>query len=57
LTRYAFSDERGALRLDYAAPTGGSGYWYVQVFTGYGESLETFRENRSRIGIGFALNP
>ncbi|MFW5970085.1 MAG: phospholipase A [Halofilum sp. (in: g-proteobacteria)] len=55
-SRYSFSDHHGALRLDYATPTGGgSGYWYVQLFTGYGESLETYRENRTRIGIGFAL--
>lgn len=54
LSRYSFSDGRGALRLDYAIPTGG-GYWYLQLFTGYGESLETFKENRTRIGIGFAL--
>lgn len=57
-TRYAFSDNHGALRLDYAWPTGtrtGSGYWYLQLFTGYGESLETYREKRTRIGIGFAL--
>lgn len=56
LSRYSFSDHHGALRLDYAWPTGGgSGYWYLQLFSGYGESLETFRENRTRIGIGFAL--
>lgn len=56
VSRYAFSDERGALRLDYAKPTGGgSGYWFVRLFSGYGESLETFRENRTRIGFGFAL--
>ena len=57
LTRYSLSEGRGALRLDYAWPTGGNGYWYAQLFTGYGESLETFRENRTRIGIGFALMP
>lgn len=56
LSRYSFSDHHGALRLDYATPTGaGSGYWYVQLFSGYGESLETFRDQRTRIGIGFAL--
>lgn len=55
LTRYAFDTGRGALRLDYAHPTGGGGHWFVELFTGYGESLETFRENRTRIGVGFAL--
>ncbi len=55
LTRSAFGDGRGALRLDYATPAGGNGHWYVQLFTGYGESLETFRDNRTRIGVGFAL--
>ncbi len=56
MSRYSFSDHHGALRLDYAWPTGGgSGYWYAQLFSGYGESLETFRDKRTRIGIGFAL--
>lgn len=53
-TRYSFSDERGAVRLRYATPVRSS-YFYVELFSGYGESLETFKENRDRIGIGFAL--
>jgi len=55
-TRYAFSDDRGGLRLSYARPTGaGDSYWYVQLFQGYGESLQTFKQSRSRIGVGVAL--
>jgi phospholipase A1 len=56
VTRYAFSDDRGGLRLSYAHPTGaGDSYWYVQLFQGYGESLQTFKQNRTRIGVGVAL--
>lgn len=56
MTRYAFSDERGAVRLEYATPTPTRNSWFfIQLFSGYGESLETFRENRTRIGLGFAL--
>jgi len=55
-TRYAFDAQRGAARLRYAAPTsGGSSYFYVDVFSGYGESLETFKRDRTRVGVGFAL--
>ena len=57
MSRYSFSDNRGALQLSYSSPTGsGDSYWYVQLFSGYGESLETFTENRTRIGIGIALH-
>jgi len=55
-TRYAFDAERGAARLRYATVTPeGSSYLYFEVFSGYGESLETFKRNRTRVGIGFAL--
>ncbi|MEX1082008.1 MAG: phospholipase A [Halofilum sp. (in: g-proteobacteria)] len=55
-TRYAFSENRGALQLQYAWPTPTrESYFFTQLFTGYGESLETFKSNRTRIGIGFAL--
>ncbi len=55
-TRYALAQDRGAARLRYATPTsGGGGYWYLDLFSGYGESLETFKDKRTRIGIGFAL--
>lgn len=54
-TRYAFSEDRGALRLEYMLPTGaGDSYYFVQLFSGYGESLETFKDKRTRIGVGFA---
>lgn len=56
MTRFAFSDERGAARLELATPTPTRNSWfYVQLFSGYGESLETFRDKRTRLGIGFAL--
>ncbi len=56
-TRYATSDERGSVLLEYAIPTPGDSYFFVQLFSGYGESLETYRDKRTRIGIGFALLP
>jgi phospholipase A1 len=55
-TRYAFPHDRGAIRLRYATPTPTrNSYFFVELFSGYGESLQTFRDSRSRIGIGFAL--
>ncbi|MDZ7749243.1 MAG: phospholipase A [Halofilum sp. (in: g-proteobacteria)] len=55
-TRYASSDDRGAIRLRYAAPTPTrDSYFFAELFSGYGESLETFKQRRHRIGIGFAL--
>lgn len=55
-TRYAFSNERGAIRLRYATPTPTrNSYFFVELFSGYGESLQTYRQNRTRVGIGFAL--
>ncbi len=56
-TRYAYSDDRGSVKLEYALATGGDSYVFFQLFNGYGESLETYRENRSRIGVGFAFMP
>lgn len=54
-TRYAASHERGSLLLEYAIQTPGDSHFFFQLFSGYGESLETFKENRTRIGAGFAL--
>lgn len=55
-TRYAAANRRGSLRLEYATPTPTrNSYFFFQLFSGYGESLQTFKENRSRIGFGFAL--
>jgi phospholipase A1 len=55
-SRYAFDTERGALRLRYAHPTPTRrSRFFVELFSGYGESLETFKKNRSRLGIGFAF--
>lgn len=57
-TRYAFAADRGALQLQYAWPTPTrESYFFVQLFTGYGESLQTFKTKRTRIGLGFALLP
>jgi len=55
-TRYAAANRRGSLRLEYATPTPTrNSYFFFQLFSGYGESLQTFKQNRSRIGLGFAL--
>lgn len=56
-TRYAYSDDRGSVKLDYAIATDGDGYFFFQLFSGYGESLQTYRASRTRIGVGFALMP
>jgi len=56
MTRYAFGHRRGAVRIDYAIPTPTyRSYFFFQLFSGYGESLQTYHDDRTRIGIGFAL--
>jgi len=56
MTRYAFATQRGAIRLDYAIPTPTNrSYFFFQLFSGYGESLQTYHDERTRIGVGFAL--
>lgn len=53
-----FNDEsRGAVQLDWSFPLWEKNlFGYVQLFSGYGESLIDYNKRSDRIGVGFALS-
>ena len=52
------STGKGAAKLEWSmpAPALGPFRFYVQVFTGYGESLIDYNFRQTGVGVGFALN-
>jgi phospholipase A1 len=47
---------KGALQLEWSSPATGPFRYYVQAFTGYGESLIDYNFRQTVFGAGFALN-
>lgn len=50
-------ENHGAVQLDWTFPLFGTkdAYGYLQIFSGYGESLIDYNKRSDRIGLGFAL--
>ncbi len=53
--RQNFATHKGAAELGVTFPLWGRLRGYLQVFSGYGESLIDYNHNQNRIGLGIAL--
>lgn len=51
-------ENKGAVQLDYTAPFFNSDntFWYVKLFSGYGESLIDYDKSVTKMSIGFAFS-
>lgn len=55
LARYSSHGNRGTVQLDWHFPLYGSLRGYLQVFSGYGETLVDYNVHQNTIGLGVSL--
>ena len=55
LTRYSFRGERGGLQADWHFPLIGQLKGYVQLTSGYGETLIDYNHKQTTIGVGVSM--
>jgi phospholipase A1 len=54
---FKIEGNKGAIEFDWTAPFFNSSntFWYVKLFSGYGESMIDYNRNISKIGFGFVF--
>ena len=57
LGRYSFSGDRGYVQFDWAFPISGSLKGYLQLSSGYGESLLDYNHGQTTVALGLLLLP
>ena len=55
---FDFNDNKGAIEVNYTQPFVNSKntYWFLKVFSGYGESMIDYNRNVSKVSLGFAYS-
>ncbi|CAA6807639.1 MAG: Phospholipase A1 precursor (EC; Outer membrane phospholipase A [uncultured Sulfurovum sp.] len=55
---FKFHKNRGAIKINYTQPfiNSSNTYWYLNLFSGYGESMIDYNQNIHKISLGFAYS-
>jgi phospholipase A1 len=53
-----FDDNKGAIAIDWSRPMpyAKDSFWYVKVFSGYGESLIDYNRHINKLSLGFSFS-